>query len=65
VTQIVVLEATFLALAFANALAYGALTARTARTAGRAGAPGLVRWLRGLAGAVLVGTGTWTLAFAP
>ena len=60
-TQIVVLEGTFLALAFANALAYGFLTARTA---GRAGAPGFARWLRSLAGAVLVGTGTWTLAFA-
>ena len=61
VTQIVVLEATFLALAFANALAYGFLTARTA---GRAAAPGLARWLRGLAGVVLVGTGAWTFAFA-
>ncbi|WP_210526996.1 LysE family translocator [Rubellimicrobium arenae] len=56
--QMMVMEATFLALAFANALGYGLLAARAGRVAA---SPRLVRAFNRTGGTLLIGAGAWTI----
>lgn len=60
-TQVAILEATFMGLAFGNTLAYGLLAGRLGRAAGGSG-PGWVPGARRLGGATLVTLGVLTLA---
>jgi threonine/homoserine/homoserine lactone efflux protein len=60
-TQMLVFEATFLALAFANALGWGFLAARAGRVAG---SPRVVRLFNRTGGTILIGAGAWTAARA-
>ncbi len=60
-TQMLVFEATFLVLAFANALGWGFLAARAGRVAG---SPRVVRAVNRTGGTILIGAGAWTAARA-
>jgi threonine/homoserine/homoserine lactone efflux protein len=60
-TQMLVFEATFLVLAFANAVGWGFLAARAGRVAG---SPGVVRVFNRTGGTILIGAGAWTAARA-
>ena len=60
-TQMLVFEATFLVLAFANALGYALVASRARRFAGNARAIGVVNKV---GGGLLIGAGATTVAFA-
>jgi threonine/homoserine/homoserine lactone efflux protein len=58
-TQLLIFEATFLVLAFANAFAYAALAARARRLAAR---PGVIRAVNRVGGSALMGAGVASVA---
>ena len=60
-TQMLVFEATFLVLAFVNALGYALVASRARRFAGNARAIGVVNKV---GGGLLIGAGATTVAFA-
>ncbi|WP_029029391.1 LysE family translocator [Salinarimonas rosea] len=61
-TQLLIFEATFLVLAFANALAWAALASRARRLAGR---PGVIRAVNRVGGTALMGAGIASVAMRP
>ncbi|MGJ3262288.1 MAG: LysE family translocator [Salinarimonas sp.] len=61
-SQLLIFQATFLVLAFANALAYAALASRAGRLAQR---PGVIRAVNRIGGTALMGAGVASLGMRP